>query len=122
MKKDKFIDLSYLIESSLRDKEFVLQMLNLFVRNAPKMFSELKEYISQEEWQLTSRKAHKFKSSVGIVGAFQMEECLNVLENSIYQLLKDGELNAYVQRLSDALKGSLEETNKYINNPELLGL
>ncbi len=122
MENNKFIDLSYLIESSLRDKEFVLQMLNLFSRNAPKLFSELKEYIDQEEWQLTARKAHKFKSSVGIVGAIQMENCLDSFENSLYQLIDDGEVYLYLSKLSDALKGSLEETNKYIDNPELLGL
>lgn len=122
MNKDKFIDLSYLIESSLRDKEFVLQMLNLFSRNAPRLFSELKEYIEEEEWQLTSRKAHKFKSSVGIVGAVQMEECLDVFENSMFELIDRAEVDLYLTKLSDTLNGALEETNKYLNNPELLGL
>lgn len=80
-KDGKVLNLDYIIESSLRDTNFVISLLKMFNKKAPEFRVEVKELIEQKQYKSVRDLVHKFKSSVSILGARVIFDALQEIEN-----------------------------------------
>ena len=105
----KIFDLSFLEE--MDDKNFLKQVIGLYLEDTPQDLTEMKEALLIPEPDTIAKKAHKLKSSTGMLQANKLFDILEETEN----LAKEGqvttelnELMAQAQNEFDALKKALE--------------
>ncbi|GAB3203927.1 signal transduction histidine kinase/CHASE3 domain sensor protein/DNA-binding response OmpR family regulator [Pontibacter aydingkolensis] len=73
-------DLSYLINMSGGNTDFVKEMVNLFLTHTPIELDKLKQAVEGEQLAQVVETAHKLKSSVAMMGIKSMAEGLSQLE------------------------------------------
>ena len=71
-------DLSVL--EQLDDRQQVLQILDLFLVNAPLQVSDLLKEAANKDWSKVYAHAHKLKGSVGIIQAYGLVDLLQQIE------------------------------------------
>lgn len=77
------IDLSYLVELSGGDKEFIGEMLQTFLGETSEMLDNLKEVENGDDHERTYQIAHKLKSSLKMIGMERAAElCLQIEEKA----------------------------------------
>jgi PAS domain S-box-containing protein len=79
--KNSLVDLSFLYEHSFGNKEFEKNILELFLHEMPNEVSKLKSAAAQQELQQVREIAHKMKSTVSFIGANDLREILQQIEN-----------------------------------------
>lgn len=90
------LDLSYVRELAGGKKDYVNQVLSIFMDNTPPGLKELERLIQEtEDWEQISRQAHFLKSSVSIVKIQGMQERLQQIE----LLAKEGQDMATIRQL-----------------------
>lgn len=88
---DQSYDLSYLLESSLNDANYVRKMIELFLTKTPEYISELFELLEKNDLTALKKLVHKYKASVAIMGIRDAEKAIHQIESNISenQNLKD---------------------------------
>jgi CheY-like chemotaxis protein/HPt (histidine-containing phosphotransfer) domain-containing protein len=94
-KETELYNLSYLYE--MEDHDYFCEVLQLFLDTTPVLLSEIHEAALYENWEQVHKRAHKLKSSLGIL---QMNLMLGVIA-TIEQQAKEEE---NVERIPDGLK------------------
>ena len=74
------VNLQYLEEISANNKEFVNDMLRLFIRQMPQFVRKLRTECETTDWQAVRYSLHKMKSSLATVGIFELEPVIRQLE------------------------------------------
>ena len=105
----KIFDLSFLEE--MDDTNFLKQVIKLYLEDTPQDLTEMKEALLIPEPDTIAKKAHKLKSSTGMLQANKLFDILEETE----KLAKEGqvttelnELIAHAQYEFDSLKKALE--------------
>lgn len=80
LKDGKIIDLDSLRELSGNDLDFIAEILGMFTATANEQVQEMKELLKAGNMAGLSSVAHKFKSSVSILGNSRLYELVNELE------------------------------------------
>jgi signal transduction histidine kinase/CheY-like chemotaxis protein len=81
--KKRTIDLSYLIQLSKGNKNFVLQMLEIFLEQTPKDLNQLALEINNENFDNASTIAHRMKTSINFMGLAEvLTSSLEIIENT----------------------------------------
>lgn len=80
MNKDKLIDLTYLDEISNGNKDFVYELIDMFLEQMPEYQEIMNELYSKKDWYNLGRAAHKAKSAVLMVGMNDLAAELKKLE------------------------------------------
>ena len=75
---EELYDLSML--EDMDDAEYLLQMLTILLREAPKDLKEMKEALLAGNIDLVCQKAHKLKSSAGIIQAEKLVTMVDDIE------------------------------------------
>jgi len=73
-----FYSLDYI--SVKRKPEVIAHVLGIILHEAPKLLQEISNAITNEEWKNAHDRAHKLKSSVGLLQAKEMLEILDKIE------------------------------------------
>ena len=94
-KETELYNLSHLYE--MEDNDYFCEVLQLFLDTTPVLLSEIHEAALYENWEQVHKKAHKLKSSLGIL---QMNLMLGVIA-TIEQQAKEED---NVERIPDGLK------------------
>lgn len=94
-KETELYNLSHLYE--MEDNDYVCEVLQLFLDTTPVLLSEIHEAALYENWEQVHKKAHKLKSSLGIL---QMNLMLGVI-TTVEQQAKEED---NVERIPDGLK------------------
>jgi HPt (histidine-containing phosphotransfer) domain-containing protein len=77
----KLYHLEYLEEISQGDKEFIADMLNDFVTNAPSTIEEIEKHVKTSDWAELYKTVHKFIPSFEFVGAEEIKKALRDIES-----------------------------------------
>ncbi|HTI10846.1 MAG TPA: Hpt domain-containing protein [Puia sp.] len=93
-------DLSIL--QQLDDNQQVLEILDLFLVNAPLQVRDLLEAAAHKDWTKTYAVAHKLKGSLGVLGAFDLMALLQQME-------KQAEAAKTTGVEEDTLNGTLQK-------------
>lgn len=68
------VDLAYLKEFSGGDKEFIREMISLFLSDAPNQTDLLKKYLDIKNWDKLSKLGHRMKPNFQMLGMDQQRE------------------------------------------------
>lgn len=112
----KGINLSYLIEMSCGDQNFVHEMIGLFIKKVPAEIELLEKAISTNDFDAVKKISHNMKSSLPI---FKLDELLNHLSLLEKQAI-DGEFTFETIKKFDLLKEGLTETIEKLGSYEKL--
>ena len=80
IKDGKIIDLDSLRELSGNDLDFISEILGMFTATANEQVQEMKDLLKADNFAALSAVAHKFKSSVSILGNSRLYELVNDIE------------------------------------------
>jgi len=81
----KTTDLGYLTELSRGSKEFILQMISLFLEQTPVALASLDEAARSNNWVTVGRIAHKMKPSLAFMGIKNLKDLIVALEEEAKQ-------------------------------------
>lgn len=81
------LDLSYLREMSGDSTEFMIEMLDAFLKQTPIYMADLENAILAEDWKLTSECAHKIKPTFFYVGREDAKEHMQEMERNTRELV-----------------------------------
>ncbi len=73
-------DLSILSEMVYGDTEFMKELVDTFIEYAPIDTTELQEFAKNNNWEETSKKAHKLKSSIRTIGVTSLADLILQIE------------------------------------------
>lgn len=108
----KLYNLEYLEEISGGDKDFIADMLNDFVTNAPLSMAEVESLVNQNNWAEVYAVVHRFIPTFEFVGAEEIRSKLRIIENSA----KTQTGLEQVSNLVDEIKLSLSQLIESIKN------
>ena len=74
-------DLAYLMDLSSGNTQLIREILELFIKQTPPDVERLAAYIKQEDWENTYKQAHHIKPTLAYVGANQMRQELQEIED-----------------------------------------
>ena len=77
----KYYDLNYLYSLTRENKEEAAKLIDLFVEQIPERIDHLKQSLDKEDWQDLKAQCHKTKSSFFIIGAEEIRQDLQTIEN-----------------------------------------
>ena len=80
--KDKLINLSYLNKISNGNKEFIIELIDMFFEQIPEYQKLLQNFYDKEDWLNIGRIAHKAKSSILMMGLNELASKLKRLEEN----------------------------------------
>ncbi|HYF32809.1 MAG TPA: PAS domain-containing protein [Chitinophagaceae bacterium] len=65
-----------------KKKDVIAHVLNLFLQETPPMLLQVKDHILHENWDETYQKAHKLKSSVGLLQMNDLLQTITIIEQN----------------------------------------
>lgn len=80
MEKKAVINLETLLEICGGENSFIIEMIDLFLKQADTFIMEIEEACTNNNPELAMKKAHKFKSSAQIFGISSLSEMLIRIE------------------------------------------
>ncbi len=79
-KSNSAFNLNYLFEIAGGDKDFVKEIITLFITNTPQTLREIQSYHSIKDYKAVKDAAHKYKSSIKILGHAELGEIAATIE------------------------------------------
>lgn len=107
-------DLAYLMDLSSGNTQLIREILELFIKQTPPDMELLSTYIKQKDWENAYKQAHHIKPTLAYVGANQMRQELQEIEdNAKYQQNIDG-IAAKLATMLPRLEVLYGELNAYL--------
>ena len=94
------IDLSYLEEIANGNTDFIVEMIDLFLQQAPESLIQIKEKVARKEFQSVGNLAHKLKPTFAMIGVMTGSK----LAEKIEKLTRGGYETEGISELVDELK------------------
>lgn len=85
-KNNKPLDLSYLKEMSGDSSDFMIEMLDAFLKQTPIYMDDLEKAVEARDWKLTSECAHKMKPTFYYVGREDVRDHMQEIERNAREL------------------------------------
>ncbi|HOP50947.1 MAG TPA: response regulator [Ignavibacteriales bacterium] len=95
------------------DKDFALEMLDLFTIQAEKSFQEIKKAFEEKDFEKIRSIAHQLKGSSGNLGASKFHDLCANIDKEIKQKIFDN-IPDYINKLEYITIKTIEEISKYI--------
>lgn len=73
-------DLEHLRMITGDDSEFMIEIMEMIQAESPEVLNEITGYFTQREFQPLAKAAHKYKSSINILGNAEMIQLMKELE------------------------------------------
>jgi len=102
-------NLDYLHYSFPDNKDYVKELLTMFVMQMPDEMKRLHDFFSNKEWDTLRKQSHKMKSSYGMIGAVKLQENMKQIEYHC------GENNVDFLQINQLIDDSAELNHKLIN-------
>ncbi len=104
------IDLSYLEEIANGNTDFIVEMIDLFLQQAPESLEGISERVSKKEWQTAGNLAHKLKPTfamIGVMAGSKLSERIEKSSRGGYELDNLPELVEELRGISDLAMSKL---------------
>ncbi len=86
------MNMDYLIELSGGDTEFIVDIVQMFINDAPDVLHQSQTYLKNNDFELLKITVHKLKSSVQIMGNNELAELIQTIETNCADEAKHGEV------------------------------
>jgi len=111
----KGIDLSYLLEMSCNDQNFVTEMISLFINKVPNEIALLEKAIVNNDYDSVKKIAHNMKSSLPIFKLDSLNKDLAEIENNAIKSDFDNNTFKRFETLKEGLKDTVSKLGSYLN-------
>lgn len=111
----KLVDLSYLHELAGGSREFMVEMIEMFLEQTPGYFQQIREAIKEQNWKRVAEVAHKIKPTLAFMGIESARANIASIENkarSGQQLEEIAPAFDQLDQVSDELFASLKEAKE----------
>lgn len=95
----KLYDLSMIQSMSGGDEGFLKKMIRLFIETVPQNVKELTTAVSAQNWEQTSKMAHKLKSTVDSMGIKSIHADIRLVESNAKQQKDIDQIPGLVQKI-----------------------
>lgn len=112
LKNNASYDLTYLIESSLNDMNYINKMIELFTTKSPDYLREMRELYNDSNLSELKKLAHKYRASVAIMGIKKSEKIIIDIESCISEKKEVHKIDHLLESLSQDVLKACEEINK----------
>jgi len=109
------LDLDHLKRIVGNDPAFLRQVLQIFIRNAPKDMESLAQSVEQANYEQVAFYAHKLKSAAGAIGYNEAYEDFKVLETISKEQVPLPQIQKEVQRLSQECMSCMLDIENIMN-------
>ena len=76
------LDLSYLEEIANGNTEFIIEMIDLFLQQAPEILGQINDKIAKKEWNAAGSLAHKLKPTFAMIGIHKGKDLSEKIEKN----------------------------------------
>lgn len=108
-KKNKHINLAYLIQLSNGSNEFIVQMISIFMVQTPEAIDQMYKYLQNNEWKLLKGVIHKMKPSFSFMGIKELEIIAVSAEQYCETETNLDKLPALIHRIKEVCVAALSE-------------
>ncbi len=105
----QYTNLGYLEEISANNREFIRDMVKLFLRQTPGFIEGLKTACQNAQWGDIRYLAHKMKSTIATVGIAELEPIMNQVETFAAQESNLAEVTQLAQYVEDVCTRAYDE-------------
>lgn len=102
-------NLTYLKEISGGDEDFILDMIQTFVSNAPSDIAHLKKLAAKGDWNELGENAHKFAPGLQFMGIVSLRPVINQIEDFSFARKNLAEIPGLLQKLESECQMVSEE-------------
>ncbi len=113
---DSFVNTQSLKELTGGDDEFMVEMIEIYLRNTPLMLKEMKVSFKKLEFEKLKRTAHKIKSSFGMMGMNEPLQIADEIELVDEKKCDQNLLKVKLERLAELVAGSEKELKRELKN------
>ncbi len=106
------IDLSYLEEIANGNTDFIIEMIDLFLQQAPESLALISDKINKKEFNAVGNTAHKLKPTFAMIGVLAGRELAERIEKSSRGAYELELLPELVEELTTIATMSVEKLNR----------
>jgi PAS domain S-box-containing protein len=101
MEPTKIIDLTYLQEASGNNKNFLKEMIGIFLAQTPGLIASLYETSKAEDWVEFRKIMHKLKPTITMMGIHELEPEIVSIDNAVKKGIEIEKLPDMLKRFED---------------------
>lgn len=106
---DKLYDLKQLEELSSGNNEFIIEIISIFLSDAPKQLDEIKHSFDENNFDELTRLAHKLKPSIDLLGINAIAKDIRVIEGYSKNGTHINELSNLIENVHITINKTIEE-------------
>ncbi len=103
------LDLSYLLTTTDGDKDFMNELIDIFISEFPIYLNDFNTALDQKDVDSLGRIAHKVKSSVTVMGLTDLSKQLTRFENETKNGVFQNKYKDYVTFFEDEYNSAIEQ-------------
>ncbi|MCP4521093.1 MAG: Hpt domain-containing protein [Cytophagales bacterium] len=113
--ESNILDLSYLTNAAQGDDEFILTMINSFLKNTPSYLEEINEHLQNRSYDSLSTIIHKYKGTVVIVGGTEIQDNIQMIEDLCRETSRQTQvIEEHSQKVISLSKQATEELTSFV--------
>lgn len=109
-------NLSYLKELSGGDTNFITEIIEMFMSDAPKIIEQANRCFREENYDLLKVTVHKLKSSVQVLGGSKLALSIQEIESSAKNPDKKDELSDMLAQVENSIAQMISSLNSELES------
>jgi len=109
-------NLDYLKELSGGDRNFITEILELFITEAPQSVEQSFRYLREMNLEMLRINVHKLKSSVQVVGGYHLTYLIQEIESAAKEHRSQNVLHQMLSVLNKGIQHLVEHLGKELQN------
>lgn len=110
------IDLGYVKDLSGGDDVIVIELIELFLVNAPEAIDNIKKYYENEDWKKLGEEAHKIKPNMAYMGAEKARVLIEEIEKSAKDRSSPDDIGKKIERVESICDQAYAELNSVLED------
>jgi HPt (histidine-containing phosphotransfer) domain-containing protein len=106
---NKHTDLKYLRGLAKGSNAFIVQMLNIYIRQTPGALEQIENALKDKDWKALRATVHKLRPSVIFVGLTEIKKDISVLEDYAIEESHLDEIPALVDKITKVCTEAIPE-------------
>ncbi len=109
---NKITDLSYLRDVAGGDNDFLNEMTDTFLIQAPKEIDDLEDHFKEKNWNMLAATAHKMRPSLSFLGLKDAADKACTIEENSNQKVGLEEVQQLISDIKQACTQAIEELHE----------
>src|SRR5436190_21936160 len=97
--RSKNVDLSYLIDASGGNNQFIKEMIEIFLKQTPLYIKELKKLCKEKNWVEFRKIMHKIKPTITMMGIREGDDYVKEVDYRIKNKIEIEKIPIYVEKM-----------------------